>query len=56
MTTIDDHKLRYSQLVIRVIEPILFRRTLENRLVGGTLETAIEIAEAVEKYNNHQTS
>jgi len=48
--TIDEHPLRYNQLALSVIEPILFRRMLENRLVGSSLETAIEIAEAVQKY------
>lgn len=52
MSEIDDHPLRYSQIVLSVIEPVLFRRTLENRLVGSTLETALEIADAVQKYQN----
>ena len=46
MTSIDKHPLRYSPLRDR-IERVLFRRALEGRLDGYTLETSIEIAEEV---------
>jgi hypothetical protein len=42
--TIDEHPLRYSKIT-NEIEAILFRRSLQRRLGGYTLETALEIAE-----------
>lgn len=42
--TIDEHPLRYAKITSE-IEQILFRRSLERRLGGYTLETALEIAE-----------
>ena len=43
---LDDHPLRYSELE-QVIEKILLRRSHAHRLEGYTLETALEIADAV---------
>jgi hypothetical protein len=43
---IDDHPLRYAKIT-DAIEAILFRRSLEKRLGGYVLETAIEIAESI---------
>lgn len=42
--TIDEHPLRYAKITSD-IESILFRRSLERRLGGYVLETALEIAE-----------
>jgi hypothetical protein len=42
--TIDEHPLRYAKITSE-IEAVLFRRSLERRLGGFTLETALEIAE-----------
>lgn len=42
--TLDEHPLRYAK-VTQEIEAVLFRRSLEKRLGGYTLETALEIAE-----------
>lgn len=44
---IDDHPLRYSPTAM-TIERILFRRSLDNRLSGYTLETSVEIAAALQ--------
>lgn len=46
--TIDNHPLRYSPLTSE-IEAILFARSMSRRLEGYTLETALEIAEAMTK-------
>lgn len=43
---LDDHPLRYAAITSE-IEKILFRRSLEKRLGGYTLETSLEIAEAL---------
>lgn len=48
MPTIDEHPLRYSQLV-QAIESVLFGRALDHKLSGYTLPTALEIAEVVTK-------
>lgn len=42
--TMDEHPLRYAKITSE-IESVLFRRSLERRLGGYTLETALEIAE-----------
>lgn len=44
--TLDEHPLRYAKIT-KDIEAVLFRRSLEKRLGGYTLETAVEIAEAI---------
>ena len=44
--TLDEHPLRYAEITSR-IEQVLFRRSIERRLGGYTLETAIEIAQAL---------
>jgi hypothetical protein len=44
--TLDEHPLRYAKLT-KQIEDVLFRRSLEKRLGGYTLETALEIAEKI---------
>jgi hypothetical protein len=43
---LDDHPLRYAGIT-NEIEKILFRRSLDKRLGGYTLETSLEIAEAL---------
>lgn len=43
---VDLHPLRHSKLTAD-IERILYRRSLEKRLDGYTLETALEIAETI---------
>jgi hypothetical protein len=45
-STIDQDPLRYSPLE-QAIEKVLFRRCLEKRIDGYTLETSVEIAHAV---------
>jgi hypothetical protein len=42
----DEHPLRYV-FITGEIEKILFRRALEHRLDGHTLDTALEISELV---------
>lgn len=42
----DDHPLRYSKLA-KDIEKVLFRRAVQKKLDGYTLETALEIADAI---------
>lgn len=42
--SLDKHPLRHAAIT-RKIERILFRRSLDRRLGGYTLETALEIAE-----------
>jgi len=46
MANLDEHPLRYAAIT-NTVEQILFRRSLERRLGGYTLETALEIAEAL---------
>ena len=36
--------------MLQIIEKILFRRALENRLVGYTLDTAIEISDTLTRH------
>lgn len=43
---IDQHPLRYSQLV-QAIEGVILHRSVNNGIEGRTLETAIEVAQAV---------
>jgi hypothetical protein len=43
---LNEHPLRYARIT-STIEQVLFRRSLEKRLGGYVLETAIEIAEAI---------
>lgn len=43
---VDKHPLRYTKLASG-IERVLYRRSLERRLGGFTLETSIEIAEMI---------
>jgi hypothetical protein len=44
--SIDTHPLRYAKIT-KDIERVLYRRSLERRLGGYTLETALEIAECL---------
>jgi hypothetical protein len=44
--SIDDHPLRHSPLAV-VIERVISRRCIRDRIDGYTLETSLEVAQAI---------